>query len=306
MADSRKTGSRIVGVLWTVVKFVLTVISLTVVGYVVFALLYTSPEEKRLKAENEAYEAAFPDYESRLDTIEADIERLVRKDDIIYKDIFHAEPPQQDPVSSLDIFFGSDSIPDSKLVFYTAGKADRLLDEAVRVDSLFRTIAAALRNPKLVMPPMSLPLDSLNYTQVAAGTGIKTNPFYTTDANHKGVDFIVSQGAPVYAAADGIVSGVQHSRRGEGNTVSIRHAGGYVTRYLHLREISVQQGQSIRKGRPVGTAGMSGNSYAPHLHYEVRRDSLVLDPLNYIFASVTPEEYSNMVYMAAHTRQSMD
>ncbi|MBO4476567.1 MAG: M23 family metallopeptidase [Bacteroidales bacterium] len=309
MAESRKSSGElgfIARTLWTIVKFVLTVVSLTVVGYAVFALLYSTPEEKRLKAENEAYEALYPELVPKLELVGADIERLVRKDDIIYKDIFHAEPPQQDPVSSMDIFFGSDSIPDAKLVFYTAGKADRLLGEAAAVDSLFRSIADALRNPDLVMPPMRLPLDSLSYTQVGAGTGVKTNPFYTTDARHNGVDFIVSQGAPVYASAKGIVSVVQHSRRGEGNTVSIKHPGGYVSRYSHLREISVQQGQSIKEGAVLGTAGMSGNSYAPHLHYEVRRDSLVLDPLNYIFASVTPEEYSNMVYMAAHTRQSMD
>ena len=68
----------------------------------------------------------------------------------------------------------------------------------------------------------------------------------------------------------------------------------------------MSQGQSVRKGARIACAGMSGNSYAPHLHYEVRRDSTVLDPLNYIFASVTPEEYTNMEYMARHTRQSMD
>ena len=304
--DARKAGSHVAATLWTVVKFVLTVVSLTVVGYAVFAIVYSTPEEKRLRAENKAYEALYPGLVPKIDEIGRDIERLSRKDDIIYKDIFHSEPPQGDPVSSMGIFFGSDSIPDSKLVFYTAEKADRLIADAVSVDSLFARIASALRTPGLVLPPMRLPLDTLSYTQVGAGTGIKTNPFYTTDAHHNGVDFIVSEGTPVYAAADGIVSGVVRSRKGDGNTVTIRHPGSYVTRYSHLREILVQQGQSVRCGRTIGTAGMSGNSYAPHLHYEVLRDSLVLDPLSYIFATVTPQEYSNMVYMAQHTRQSMD
>ena len=305
--DIRKAGSHVAATLWTIVKFVLTVVSLTIVGYAIFALVYSTPEEKRLKAENKAYAALYPDIPPKLDAIGADIERLSRKDGIIYKDIFHAEPPQgTDPMSSLGIFFGADTIPDAKLVFYTAEKAARLVSEVSAVDSLFARIADALRNPDLVMPPMHLPLDSLSYTQVGAGIGVKTNPFYTTDAHHNGVDFSVSQGTPVYASADGVVKDVTHSRRGDGNTVTIKHAGGYHTRYTHLREISVQQGQNIRQGRVVGTAGMSGNSYAPHLHYEVLRDSLVLDPLSYIFASVTPAESSNLVYMAAHTRQSMD
>ena len=306
MEDNRKIRFRFADTLWTALKFVLTVLSLSVVGYVIFALVYSTPEEKRLKAGNEMFSRMYPGMEASLESIEQDIERLSRKDDIIYKDIFHSDPPARDPVSSLGIFFGSDSIPDSRLVFYTAEKSERLVGKAAKVDSLFSAIAAALSTPDFVMPPMALPLDSLSYTQVGAGVGVKTNPFYTTDATHNGVDLIVTQGTKVYAAADGTVSEVSHSRRGEGNTVSIRHKGGYVTRYSHLREISVSQGQQVRKGRAIGTAGMSGNSYAPHLHYEVRRDTLVLDPLNYIFASVTPEDYANMVFMASHTRQSMD
>lgn len=302
----RKTGAHIRRYLWTALKFVLTVVSLTIVGYAVFALVYSTDEEKALKAENELYEQLYGQLPPKLDNIGADLERLARKDDIIYKDIFHSDPPQQDPMSSLDVFFGADSIPDSKLVFYTARKAERLVSEAAGVDSLFVQIVASLKGEGFVMPPMELPLKGLSYTQTGAGVGQKINPFYTTSAQHNGVDFIVSWDTPVFAPAAGIVSSVNHSLKGEGNTVTIKHKGGYITRYTHLADINVAGGQSVRKGAKIGTAGMSGNAYAPHLHYEVRRDSLVLDPLNYIFASVTPEEYSNMVYMALHTQQSMD
>ena len=298
--------NKIAQTLWTAVRFILTVLALSAIGYVLLSLFYSTPEEKRLQGENSAFAEQYPSLVTRLDAVEDNIERLSAKDEAIYRDIFRSAPPQHDPVSSMDIFFGSDSIPDSRLVFYTAEKADALVKDAAVVDSLFLRIAAALSDPDFVMPPMTIPIDSLSYTQVGAGIGTKTNPFYTTDANHNGVDLIVLQGAPVYATAPGIVGKVSKSRKGEGNTVTIKHKGGYITRYSHLREINVQQGQSVKKGRVIGTVGMSGNSYAPHLHYEVRRDSLVLDPLSYIFASVTPEEYSNMVYMAAHTRQSMD
>lgn len=293
-------------IIWKAVAFVLTVVSLTIVGYIGFAFLYSNDEEKAIEAENELYARLFERLPEKIDRIGQDVERLSRKDDIIYKDIFHAEPPADDPMSSLDVFFGSDSIPDAKLVFYTARKADRLAGDAAAVDSLFRNIVAALKDSAFVMPPMDLPLLDLNYTQVGAGTGQKINPFYTTTARHNGVDFIVSQGTPVYAPAAGTVSAVTKSRKGEGNTVSIKHKGGYVTRYSHLSDIYVSKGQNVRRGTLIAGAGMSGNSYAPHLHYEVWRDSLVLDPLNFIFASVSPEEYSNMVYMAQHTQQSMD
>lgn len=293
-------------IVWKAVSFVLTVVSLTIAAYLVFSLFYSNDEEKALEAENELYARLYGSLPGKIDRIEQDVERLARKDDIIYKDIFHADPPSDDPMSSLEVFFGSDTIPDAKLVFYTARKADRLTVDAAAVDSLFRNMVDAMRDSSFIMPPMDLPLLGLNCMQVGAGVGQKINPFYTTSARHDGVDFIVPRGTPVYAPAAGVVSSVSRSRKGDGNTVSIRHKGGYVTRYAHLSDIYVSKGQSVRRGSLIAGTGMSGNAYAPHLHYELRRDSLVLDPLNFIFASVSPEEYSNMVYMAQHTEQSMD
>ena len=302
----RKAGHRVTAALWRGLTFVLTVLSLTVVAYTAIALFYSTDEEKRLKEENKHYEELYPSLPPKVSRIGRDLKALAASDDVIYKDIFRSEPPADDPMSSLDVFFGSDSIPDTKLVFYTAEKADRLMAMTPEVDSLFRVIVDILKDDKAVMPPMQLPVKGISYTQIGAGTGSKINPFYTTSAHHDGVDFIVAQGTPVFAPADGVVSGVTHSLKGDGNTVTIRHKGGYITRYAHLSDIFVSQGQNVRKGARIACAGMSGNSYAPHLHYEVRRDSTVLDPLNYIFASVTPEEYTNMEYMARYTRQSMD
>ena len=302
----REAGGRVTSALWRAFKFVLSVLSLTIVGYAIAGLFYSTDEEKALKAENDSYEALYPGMQGKLARISSTLDSLNRADDIIYKDIFRADPPPDDPMSTLSIFFGSDSIPDTKLVFYTAEKADRLLCDAAEVDSLFRTVVESLKRKDLVMPPVEMPVKGISYAQTGAGTGSKLNPFYTTMAQHNGVDFIVPQGSPVMAAASGVVSGVVRSRKGEGNTVTISHAGGYITRYAHLAEIYVSRGQAVRKGARIATAGMSGNAYAPHLHYEVWRDTVLLDPLNYIFASVTPEEYTNMVYMARHTKQSMD
>ena len=304
--DIRKAGGRLSRRVLALLRFVLTVLSLGIVAYVVFALVYSTNTEKALIQQNEEYALLYPELPAKLALIGEDMDRLAKKDDIIYKDIFHAEPPQDDPMSSLGIFFGSDSIPDSKLVFYTARKADRLVEDAARVDSLFRTIVDCLKQEGFIMPPMELPLKNLNYTQTGAGVGTKINPFYTTVSHHEGVDFIVPQGTDVLAPAAAVVSNVTNSRKGGGNTVTLTHKGGYKTYYAHLSEIFVSQGQSVKKGARIAVSGMSGNSYAPHLHYEMSRDTTRLDPLIYVFASVSPEDYTNMVFMAQHTKQSMD
>ena len=96
------------------------------------------------------------------------------------------------------------------------------------------------------------------------------------------------------------------SRKGLGNVVEIDHGNGYFTRYAHLADVQVSKGRRLKRGDRIGYVGVSGNSFAPHLHYEVLRDTVVLDPVNHFFASVTPEDYLNMLVMSVSTGQSMD
>jgi murein DD-endopeptidase MepM/ murein hydrolase activator NlpD len=70
--------------------------------------------------------------------------------------------------------------------------------------------------------------------------------------------------------------------------------------------VEVKKGREVKKGTRLGYVGVSGNSFAPHLHYEVLRDTLVMDPVNHLFASVGPDDYMNMLIMAVSTGQSLD
>ena len=123
---------------------------------------------------------------------------------------------------------------------------------------------------------------------------------------HDGVDLVVPQGSVVRAAADGVVRNVVRSGKGLGNVVEIDHRTGYVTRYTLLGDISVSQGRTVKRGQKVGTVGISSTTFAPHLHYEVLHDGKVMDPVRFLFASVTPDEYAKMLYMSVTTRQSLD
>jgi murein DD-endopeptidase MepM/ murein hydrolase activator NlpD len=76
--------------------------------------------------------------------------------------------------------------------------------------------------------------------------------------------------------------------------------------YAHLESMKVRSGQRVRAGQQIGTVGMSGQAVAPHLHYEVRKDGAALNPVGCFFASVSPDEFANMLYMSVNTMQSMD
>ena len=88
--------------------------------------------------------------------------------------------------------------------------------------------------------------------------------------------------------------------------VVIDHGNGYVTRYAHLKEIHVRRGRHVEMGDKIGLSGMTGRAFAPHLHYTVMKDTVVLDPLNHFFGSVTPETYMEMMILGESIAQSMD
>ena len=295
---------------WTVIRrilmFFVATVSMAIVYYVLFAMVFSTEEERRLRAENRLYEQEYPQMSAKEQLLADVVEGLMVKDNMIYEEIFNTAAPNMEQFTSLDFLKRLDSIPDSDIVTQTAGRIDVLESSAGRVEDNFVRVMAAIANPDFVMPPMTNPMKEFTFAQTGASIGDRINPFYKVPMKHNGLDIIAPTGEPVYAVADGIVIEVVKSRKGLGNVVAIDHGNGYVTRYAHLSDIETRKGRKVRRGTRIGYVGVSGNSFAPHLHYEVLRDTLVLDPVNHFFASVAPEEYMNMLIMSVTTGQSMD
>lgn len=295
---------------WAVIRkilmFFIVSLSLAVVYYVLFALVFSTEEERRLKVENRLYEQEYPQLAQKEMLLADVVEGLRVKDDKIYEEIFNTTAPDMENFSSLDFLMSLDSIPDSDIVSSSANRLDVLERSAGRVEDNFLKVMEAISDKDFVMPPMTNPMKDFTFAQTGASVGNKINPFYKVPMSHNGLDIIAPAGEPVHAVADGVVKDVIKSRKGLGNVVVIDHGNGYVTRYAHLADVEAKKGRKVRKGTRLGYVGVSGNSFASHLHYEVLRDTLVLDPVNHFFASVTPEEYMNMLIMSVTTGQSMD
>ena len=300
----RKVTHSVWGMVRTTLKWLVATVSLAAFYYIVFSFFLNTEEERRLKRENRMYEKLYPQMKEKEQLISDVIKDLRLRDDAIYERLFHAQAPQMDPMGSMSFVFAGDSIPDKDMVEYTSGKAALLARAAESVDSGFLKIFSCAA--KCPMPPVTVPLPELKFAQVGASVGQKLNPFYKVMSQHNGVDLIVGQGTPVLAAGDGVVTDVSKSGKGLGNVVEITHDGGYVTRYAHLQDIVVRKGERVKTGKKIACVGISGNSFAPHLHYEIYRDGELMDPVNFFFASFTPEEYTKAAYMSATTGQSMD
>lgn len=279
----------------------------TAIGYyVLFSLLFSTEEEKRLQQENDLYATYYQELREKERLVTDVVEGLEARDNALYRKIFETEAPSVDAVTAADVISVSDSLSESFFLSYSASKSESLRRMAENVEENFREIYRLMAQRNGSLPPLTLPLEGMSYVQTGASTGIKHNPVYDVDLQHDGIDLVAPQGSVVRAVADGVVRNVIRSNKGLGSIVEIDHRNGYTTRYALLGDISVPQGRSVKRGQKIGTVGISSTTYAPHLHYEVLKDGKVLDPVHFLFASVDPDEYAKMLYMSVSTRQSMD
>ena len=128
--------------------------------------------------------------------------------------------------------------------------------------------------------PLSSPLDHFYLT---SPYGKRRDPFTNQWAFHAGLDFGAAPGSKVLATAPGHV--IHAGPAGPyGNMVEIDHGMGIVTRYGHLKAISVAVGDDVRFRQPIGVIGNTGRSTALHLHYEIRVDDAAYDPARFLNA----------------------
>lgn len=288
-------------------RYTVASVSAAIFLYVIFALLFSTSEEKRLQKENRLYSNMYGAMVAKTELIGDVLDGLLEKDDTIYRTLFDTPPPSLEDIGG---YRGekedSEALPERYYVKTASEQSDSLMLLAARIDARFDEIFRALQEKADSVPPLSLPLRNMSYVQVGASIGMKHNPVYDLTVRHEGLDLVAPQGAKVYAAAAGMVSHVVRSLKGLGNEVTIDHGNGYETKYSLLGDISVVQGRSVRQGQEVGTVGISTSVAAPHLHFEVRYKGEVKDPIDYFFASLSPEDYARMRFMAAKTGQSMD
>jgi murein DD-endopeptidase MepM/ murein hydrolase activator NlpD len=113
--------------------------------------------------------------------------------------------------------------------------------------------------------------------KVITSYGAKTN-----GKSNDGINLAVPEGTPVKAAEDGVVAYSGNELKGYGNLVLVRHSNGYVTAYAHASELLVKRGDTIRRGQVIAKSGQSGEVGSPQLHFEIRKGSSPVDPLQFL------------------------
>jgi murein DD-endopeptidase MepM/ murein hydrolase activator NlpD len=154
--------------------------------------------------------------------------------------------------------------------------------------------------------PAIQPISNKDLTRTASGWGYRIHPIYKIRKFHYGMDFTAPTNTEVYSTGDGTIEVLNKSRRGYGNKIIVNHGFGYKTLYAHLNSFNVKQGQKVKRGDVIGYVGSTGLSTAPHLHYEVHLNNKKVNPVNYYFNDLTPEEYDRMVEISLKSGQTFD
>ena len=126
--------------------------------------------------------------------------------------------------------------------------------------------------------PTTLPVETGYHS---SNFGYRIDPFNGRQAFHTGVDFIAASGSEILAAAGGVVAAAEiHPEYGK--MIDIDHDNGLTTRYAHLSKMVVKVGDVVLKGQRIGALGQSGRATGPHLHFEVRQNSVPLNPNRFL------------------------
>lgn len=299
-------------VLWVCFKYLLLSVFLSLIYYVLFALVFNTDQEKRLSTENKYIAGEYNKMTSRVNLLDNVIKNLQLRDNKIYEDIFNADPPDFfssyfGDTLSLDIEkMNNDEEVD--IIWESYVKGIQLSQEVNRTNNWINNITNKITEENFgpTTIPSIIPIKEFSIAQTGASVGNKINPFYKTIRMHTGIDLLAPVGTEVRSTAEGVVIIASRSVKGEGNKIVIQHENGICTLYSHLSDILVRKDQKIKQGTIIGRVGITGTTFAPHLHYEVLKDNIPMDPINYFFAELLPLTYQEMMVIALNTGQSLD
>ncbi len=174
----------------------------------------------------------------------------------------------------------------------STGLYESLFDAGQKSRQLHGKLEFALRNFRQISEFVAYRQNLWDHTpsvepargELTSPFGFRVHPITHEYIFHEGVDIANNPWTPIYATADGIVSATE-SGGNYGNMVVIDHGNGYQTRYAHMNRIMVEKGQLIKRFALVGYMGSTGLSTGSHVHYEVRRDGVPINPEKFILPS---------------------
>ena len=300
-------------VLLNVLGFVVLVLVAGFCLVIVFDTYFESPKAVKLRKENEELHFYYDMLSTEMDRANQMLSSLQDRDNNVYRTIFEAEPIPPSVrgagVGGVDRYkeILENGLESEELIAGTFQRIDQLERQLYIQTKSYDDLLGLAEDKSAMLSsiPAIQPVSNKKLRRLASGFGMRVHPIYKVKMMHPGIDFSAPQGTPVYATGAGKVVEVKTSLSGYGKQVIIDHGFGYRTRYAHLQDFGVKQGQKVERGQNIGQVGNTGTSTAPHLHYEIYHDGERVNPIYYFYQDITAEEYEVLVQLASIENQSL-
>lgn len=285
-----------------------------VIGVLLLYVLLTffpSPREKQLQKEKDMLQAQMEMLNHQVDQMQVVMTDLQQRDENLYRVLFGAEPIplhiRQGAQRKIDYYEQISKMTNNQLAADLTLKVDMLAKELYIQAKSYDDLVEMAKQQEIRMEniPAIQPVLNKDLKRVASGYGMRIDPVYHVRKFHQGMDFTAPTGTDIFATGNAkvVFSGW---KQGYGNTVILDHGYGYQTLYAHLFKSLVREGQRVKRYDIIALVGNTGKSTGPHLHYEVRLHGKPVDPRNYYFYDLSPEEYDRMIQLSNNFGQMLD
>jgi murein DD-endopeptidase MepM/ murein hydrolase activator NlpD len=283
------------------IQSILAFLSLSIFFASVIVLIgfyfYGSPKTKQFQKENRELIIRYHSLEKEFLRIDSYLTEVQKKDDSVYRVIIETDPIEQSIRESG--FGGSDkyrkyeNLENSALVVSSTKRADVLSKKAeIQLKSFNDVLSLAKEKEKKYssMPAIS-PLNKTQIGYISDYYGYRMHPIHKKRLFHSGIDLTAKIGTEIHSPGDGVVEELNYTSSGYGRALIINHGFGFKTLYGHLSKYNVKKGDTISRGDIIAYVGNAGTSSGPHLHYEIIKDGLKIDPFNYFSMNLKLDEY---------------
>jgi len=299
-------------ILLRVLGFLATAI---VTGMIIVAFAFRfldSPKEKILRVQYERSQQDFEMLGQKIIGVEQRLRELEKRDNDVYRTIFEANPvPDSARAKQIEMeeeIKMVSSMDENQLALSLSSTLTNIVNRMGFQEKSYAEIGEMIKDKEklLASTPAIQPVNNKDMNRIASGFGYRIDPVYKTVKFHAGLDFAAPQGTPIYATADGRVTTSGNAGNGYGNHVILRHGFGYETLYGHMVRVKSRVGQTVKRGEVIGWVGSTGKSTGPHLHYEVHKNGKQIDPIYFFYNDLSPEQYQQILKIAASGNQSFD
>ena len=271
-----------------------------------------SPKEKVMQRELENLKLNYELLSKRMEQSQQILNEIQDRDNNIYRVYFEANPIPEEQrkagFGGVNRYKSLEGFDYSKMITEDTKKMDVLIKQLYVKSKSLDEISSYAKDKEALLAaiPAVQPVSNQDLTRMASGYGWRLDPFTKARKFHKGMDFTAPKGIPIYATGNGVVTRADNASSGFGNHIRIDHGFDYLTIYAHLSKYNVRKGQRVKRGDLIGFVGSTGRSQAPHLHYEVWYKDQAVNPINFYYGDLTPEEFQEMLLRSSQEGQSYD